>query len=179
MRICVSPTMVVCSFTAAPHKVSWLTPRCRLCLIVVYPSSPLCILPTVQVRYQNVLSSVVTPRARSISISDPSTLALQRRGLTPSRSKLFSYFSNPNSAPPSPTRSTPSSSRTALGESTDAPKFRPGSWSDDTVQHLTEQTKPYRTISPTAYKVLDAPELEVSPSYVGRSSHTDPCPKLG
>lgn len=124
---------------------------------------PLCILRAVQVRYQNVLSTVVTPRARSISISDPSTLALQRRGLTPSRSKLFSYFSTPNSAPSSPTRSTPSSSRTALGESTDAPKFRPGSWSDDTVQHLTEQTKPYRTISPTAYKVLDAPELEVSP----------------
>jgi hypothetical protein len=108
-------------------------------------------------RYQDVLSSVIIPNAKSESESEPST-STRRRGLTRSRSKIFSYFSSS----PSVTDAM-SSSRTPLLETTDAPKFRPASWSDETMQCLTERFRSYRTISPAAYKVLDAPELEVSP----------------
>lgn len=115
----------------------------------------------VQVRYQNVLSSVIIPHANSDPISDSTSEILQRRGLTPTRSKLFSYFSTPPSTPSSPTPHATPTRRTPLGETTDAPKFRPAYWSDNTIQYLTEQNKPYRAISPHAYKVLDAPEIEV------------------
>src|ERR1700733_10962813 len=107
-------------------------------------------------RYQDVLSSVIIPNAKSESEPEPSTSKTRRRGLTRSRSKIFSYFSTSSSFP-----DTISPPRTPLLETIDAPKFRPASWSDETIQCLTERFRSYRTISPVAYKVLDAPELEV------------------
>ncbi|KAF8305245.1 WD40 repeat-like protein [Clavulina sp. PMI_390] len=50
--------------------------------------------------------------------------------------------------------------RVPLGEWTGAQKYRISELSDNTMRYLNERCKPYRSICSTAYKVLDAPELE-------------------
>lgn len=135
---------------------------------------------TVQRRYSQVLSSIITPNAHENSPGSPTSRpstpsspspspnhASSRFALAPSR--LFSYFSLPT--PSYSTSSQPSTNgeRVPLLDATDSPRYRPTAWSDTTMRYLTQSSRSYRPICASAVKVLDAPEIEVGyeSSYLG------------